>query len=243
MVAVVVLALLRTDMTFLRLNTNLTTVTRAGSWSRSSCSAPTSRCGRHVRMTGMPRPSPRAEPLDLTADLAARSSAIDPSFPCSSCWAPRAWRPAGRAATVITVDWAATILRSAVPLAILAGARPLTMLTGGIDLSVGAVASMSGFVVATLVGGPGLAVGIGVALAAAAAGRTGHRRRRRDLPRPSTDHDARHEPGRAGAGRRVAAPDGADRLGRPGEFVARRRHDLRICRTASSSSSRWPRSS
>src|SRR5690606_9678272 len=39
---------------------------------------------------------------------------------------------------------------------------------GGIDLSVGAVASMSGFVVATLVGGPGLAVGILVALGAAA---------------------------------------------------------------------------
>ncbi len=42
------------------------------------------------------------------------------------------------------------------------------MLTGGIDLSVGAVASMSGFVVATLVGGPGLAVAIGVGLAVAA---------------------------------------------------------------------------
>ena len=38
------------------------------------------------------------------------------------------------------------------------------MLTGGIDLSVGAVASMTGFVVATLVGGPGLGVAILVAL-------------------------------------------------------------------------------
>jgi ribose transport system permease protein len=42
------------------------------------------------------------------------------------------------------------------------------MLTGGIDLSVGAVASMSGFVVATLVGGQGLAVAILVAIAIAA---------------------------------------------------------------------------
>jgi ribose transport system permease protein len=42
------------------------------------------------------------------------------------------------------------------------------MLTGGIDLSVGAVGSMSGFVVATLVGGPGLGVAILVALAIAA---------------------------------------------------------------------------
>ena len=46
-------------------------------------------------------------------------------------------------------------LRTAVPLAILAGCQTLTMLTGGIDLSVGAVASMVGFVVATLVGSPG----------------------------------------------------------------------------------------
>jgi len=65
-----------------------------------------------------------------------------------------------------TVDpgWAGIILRTAVPLAILAGCQTLTMLTGGIDLSVGAVASMSGFVVATLVGGPGLGFGIVIAL-------------------------------------------------------------------------------
>jgi ribose transport system permease protein len=42
------------------------------------------------------------------------------------------------------------------------------MLTGGIDLSVGAVASMTGFVLATLVGGPGLAAGLAIALVIAA---------------------------------------------------------------------------
>jgi ribose transport system permease protein len=52
-------------------------------------------------------------------------------------------------------------------LAILAGCQTLTMLTGGIDLSVGAVASMAGFVVASLVNGPGLLVGLAVALTAA----------------------------------------------------------------------------
>ena len=41
------------------------------------------------------------------------------------------------------------------PLAILAGCQTITMLTGGIDLSVGAVASMTGFVTATLVHSPG----------------------------------------------------------------------------------------
>lgn len=69
---------------------------------------------------------------------------------------------------VVNPGWAGVILRTAVPLAILASAQTLAMLTGGIDLSVGAVASMSGFVVATLVGGPGLLVGIGVALLMAA---------------------------------------------------------------------------
>jgi ribose transport system permease protein len=69
---------------------------------------------------------------------------------------------------VVSPGWAGVLLRTAVPLAILAGAQTLAMLTGGIDLSVGAVASMSGFVVATLVGGPGLGVAILVALAVAA---------------------------------------------------------------------------
>jgi ribose transport system permease protein len=49
-------------------------------------------------------------------------------------------------------SWAAVVVRAAIPLAILAGSQTLTMLTGGIDLSVGYVASMTGFVTATLVG-------------------------------------------------------------------------------------------
>jgi ribose transport system permease protein len=69
---------------------------------------------------------------------------------------------------VVSPNWAGVIFRTAVPLAILAGAQTLAMLTGGIDLSVGAVASMSGFVVATLVGPQGLAVAIAVALIVAA---------------------------------------------------------------------------
>ena len=49
-----------------------------------------------------------------------------------------------------TPRWVGVIVRTAVPLAILAGCQTLTMLTGGIDLSVGDVASMAGFVTATL---------------------------------------------------------------------------------------------
>jgi ribose transport system permease protein len=56
-------------------------------------------------------------------------------------------------------------IRTAVPLAILAGCQTLVMLTAGIDLSVGATASMAGFVVASLYTGPNsLFVVIGVAL-------------------------------------------------------------------------------
>lgn len=68
----------------------------------------------------------------------------------------------------VNAGWAGTMLRQAVPLAILAACQTLTMLTGGIDLSVGAVGSMTGFVAATLVGGQGLGVAIVIALAAAA---------------------------------------------------------------------------
>jgi ribose transport system permease protein len=70
---------------------------------------------------------------------------------------------------IVGPTWAGVILRASVPLAILAGCQVLTMLTGGIDLSVGAVASMAGFVTATWVNSPGgWVAGIAVALTAAA---------------------------------------------------------------------------
>lgn len=70
---------------------------------------------------------------------------------------------------IVGPQWAGVIMRASVPLAILAGCQTLTMLTGGIDLSVGAVASMAGFVTATLVNSPGgVPFAIGVALVAAA---------------------------------------------------------------------------
>jgi ribose transport system permease protein len=69
---------------------------------------------------------------------------------------------------IVTSNWVSTIIKGSIPLAVLAGCQTLTMLTGGIDLSVGAIASMSGFVLATLVSGPGTGTGIAVALVAAA---------------------------------------------------------------------------
>jgi ribose transport system permease protein len=65
---------------------------------------------------------------------------------------------------IVNASWAGVIGKTAIPLAILAACQVLTMLTGGIDLSVGSVASMSGFLVATLVGDYGLWVALAVAL-------------------------------------------------------------------------------
>jgi ribose transport system permease protein len=69
---------------------------------------------------------------------------------------------------VINPGWVGRTLMAAIPLAILAGCQTLTFLTGGIDLSVGAVASMSGFMAATLVSHQGLLVALLVPLAIAA---------------------------------------------------------------------------
>ena len=68
---------------------------------------------------------------------------------------------------IVTADWIGVIIRATIPLAIIAGCQTLTMLTGGIDLSVGAVASMAGFVVASLVVSHGLAFALAVAFIAA----------------------------------------------------------------------------
>jgi ribose transport system permease protein len=68
---------------------------------------------------------------------------------------------------IVGPEWVGVILRAAVLLAILAGCQTLTMLTGGIDLSVGAVGSMAGFVVASFAAGAGWPTGVVVALVAA----------------------------------------------------------------------------
>lgn len=69
---------------------------------------------------------------------------------------------------IVGPNWAGVMVRAAIPLAILAACQTITMLTAGIDLSVGAVASMSGFLVATLVADTGLPLAILIALAACA---------------------------------------------------------------------------
>jgi ribose transport system permease protein len=69
---------------------------------------------------------------------------------------------------IVNGNWVATTLRAAIPLAILAACQTLAMLTGGIDLSVGATASMAAFLMATLVTGQGPVVAIVLALVAAA---------------------------------------------------------------------------
>ncbi|HSA82834.1 MAG TPA: ABC transporter permease [Geminicoccaceae bacterium] len=52
---------------------------------------------------------------------------------------------------IVNERWIANTIKFAIPLAILAACQTLTMLTGGIDLSIGIVATMSAFVMATQV--------------------------------------------------------------------------------------------
>jgi len=65
-------------------------------------------------------------------------------------------------------DFIGITMQAAIPLALLAACQTLAMLTGGIDLSVGAVASAAGFVVATLDPNIGLGAALAIALIAAA---------------------------------------------------------------------------
>jgi ribose transport system permease protein len=68
---------------------------------------------------------------------------------------------------VLSLFWLSNTLKIAIPLAMLAACQTLTMLTGGIDLSAGTVATIAGFVAATLSPIIGVPPAIAVALACA----------------------------------------------------------------------------
>ena len=96
---------------------------------------------------------------------------------------------------IVNERWIANTVKFAIPLAMLAGCQTLAMLTGGIDLSVATVATMAAFIVSTQ-GGADPAVGARPRLPAGTPHRPDQRHRRRRLPRPSADHDPRHQPDR-----------------------------------------------
>jgi ribose transport system permease protein len=68
---------------------------------------------------------------------------------------------------VLSMFWLGNTLKIAIPLAMLAACQTLTMLTGGIDLSAGTVATITGFVAATLSPLLGVPTAIAIALACA----------------------------------------------------------------------------
>jgi len=69
---------------------------------------------------------------------------------------------------IVRDRWIANTVKFAIPLAILAASQTLTMLTGGIDLSVGVVASMAAYIVGTQAPNNDPIVAIALALGAAA---------------------------------------------------------------------------
>lgn len=68
---------------------------------------------------------------------------------------------------VLSLFWAGNTLKIAIPLAMLAACQTLTMLTGGIDLSVGTVATIAAYVTATLAPLTGVTPAIAAAMACA----------------------------------------------------------------------------
>jgi len=69
---------------------------------------------------------------------------------------------------IVKERWIANTVKFAIPLAILAASQTLTMITGGIDLSVGIVASMAAFIMGTQVPNTDPAIAIALALGASA---------------------------------------------------------------------------
>ena len=68
---------------------------------------------------------------------------------------------------VLSLFWLGNTLKIAIPLAMLAACQTLTMLTGGIDLSAGTVATITGFVAATLAPILGVPTAVAIALSCA----------------------------------------------------------------------------
>ena len=68
---------------------------------------------------------------------------------------------------VVNSRWLANTIKVAIPLAMLAACQTLTMLTGGIDLSAGTVATITAFVMATLVPLVGIPAALAIAMACA----------------------------------------------------------------------------
>ena len=163
-IAVVILQLIQTDLTFLHVDFEL----RPGGAGRDP------HRGGHDR-----KRDPDASRSGVTAAVVEeRRSGLDvvrglfrdqPIIPLTGLLAILVLTIELSNPGIVSLSWASVIMRAAVPLAILAGCQTLCMLTGGIDLSVGAVASMAGFVTATLIHTPGgIPQAILVALAAAA---------------------------------------------------------------------------
>ena len=68
---------------------------------------------------------------------------------------------------ILSLFWVGNTIKIAIPLAMLAACQTLTMLTGGIDLSVGTVATITAFIAATLAPLIGVPAAIAIALACA----------------------------------------------------------------------------
>ena len=148
-----ILALVRTDLTFLGVNPNLSTAVQGailiGVVMFGSLVAMRKVASVSAARLRLP-PAPR-NAAGLRAAAWRRLLRDQPLLPLVGLLLGAHRRPgARRSPGIVSADWVGVTLRAAIPLAILAACQTLTMLTGGIDLSVGVVASMAAFLMATL---------------------------------------------------------------------------------------------
>ena len=106
---------------------------------------------------------------------------------------------------IVTATWVSSTMRFAIPLAIIAACQTLTMLTGGIDLSVAVVASMTAYVMATLVSDVGWLPAALIALVPAAVVGLVNGIGVGVFRVAPADHDDQHEPDRLRRGERLRA--------------------------------------
>lgn len=116
-------------------------------------------------MTATPAPAPRSRPF--TVGALQRLFRDRPLVPLSALLIVLVFALEQIQPGTVSTGWVGVTIRAAIPLAILGACQTLTMLTGGVDLSVGMIASMAAFVMATQmpIQGPVVAIVLGLTVA------------------------------------------------------------------------------
>ena len=187
-VAVFILRLVRTDLTLLAVDPNVTSIVEGTHHGRRRDVRRLHRHAGQDAMTPTDTPPPARRLRRFMADYPLVPLLV---LLLALVLVLQILRPG-----IVNERWIANTVKFAIPLAMLAGAQTLAMLTGGIDLSVSTVATMAAFIVATQSVDPARPGRLCPRLPPGAPDRRRQRHRHRRLPGPPADHDPRDEPDR-----------------------------------------------